>query len=168
MPRQQCTVHAMATQSPGRQAATFSFFADLVRCETRLCNQLNDDLRAAHGIVTSQYEFLRHLRDHDDTRITDMAAEFAIGVGAVSKAMDRLEDRGWLNRRPNPANRRSSLLGLTDAGRAVADAAEATFSARLAEILDGALTPDQLDAAATVLHSLRAALERQGLGTPVG
>jgi MarR family multiple antibiotic resistance transcriptional regulator len=36
-----------------------SFFADLVRCETRLYNALNVRLRERHGIVTSQFESLR-------------------------------------------------------------------------------------------------------------
>jgi DNA-binding MarR family transcriptional regulator len=144
------------------------FFADLVRSETRLYNHFNDELRGVHGITTSQYEFLRYVRDHDDTRATDMAAEFAIGVGAVSKAMDRLEERDLIERRPNPTNRRSMILAATDAGRALVDAAETTFLRRLDEILAEAGTPEQVAAAAVVLRSLRAALEREDLGTPVG
>lgn len=145
-----------------------AFFADLVRCETRLYNQFNDELRAAHGIVTSQYEFLRYIRDHERPRATDLAAEFAVGVGAVSKAMDRLEARGLVTRLPNPANRRSAILALTGEGRALSDAADATFQGRLAEILAGAATPGQIAASASVLALLRTALERDGLGTPVG
>jgi len=128
----------------------------------------NDELRASHGIVTSQYEFLRFIRDHERPRATDMAAEFAIGVGAVSKAMDRLEARGWLARLPNPANRRSTILTLTDQGRALVDAADTTFQARLADILTGAATPEQIAASASLLALLRSALERDGLGTPTG
>ena len=149
-------------------SVNMAFFADLVRCETRLYNQFNDELRAAHGIVTSQYEFLRYLRDHERPRTTDIAAEFAIGVGAVSKAVDRLEARGWLIRVPNPANRRSTILMLTDEGRALLDAADATFQTRLAEILADVATPKQITASASVLAQLRSALERDGLGTPTG
>ena len=86
------------------------FFADLVRCETRLYNALNDCLRERHGIVTSQFEFLRHLRDHPGSRVADLAAEFAVGIGATSKGVDRLEKQGWVARQPNPSDRRSSLL----------------------------------------------------------
>ncbi len=158
----------MATQPEDADSVDLAFFADLVRCETRLYNQFNDELRASHGIVTSQYEFLRYIRDHESTRTTDMASEFAIGVGAVSKSMDRLEARGLLIRLPNPANRRSTILALTDEGRALIDAADMTFQTRLAEILADAATPEQIAAAAPVLASLRSALERHGLGTPVG
>ena len=157
----------MATHFGGADAARMTFFADLVRCETRLYNQFNDELRAAHGIVTSQYEFLRYIRDHDRPRTTDMAAEFAVGVGAVSKAMDRLEDRGYLVRRPNPANRRSTIMELTASGRTVIDQAEATFLRRLGEML-GAVSDVELAAAAAVLGEVRASLEHQKLGTPAG
>ena len=92
------------------------FFADLVRCETRLYNALNDRLRERHGIVTSQFEFLRYLRDHPGSRVADLATEFAVGIGATSKGVDRLEKQGWVVRQPNPSDRRSSLLALTDDG----------------------------------------------------
>jgi MarR family transcriptional regulator, multiple antibiotic resistance protein MarR len=168
MPRQQCIVYAVATKAQDAFAENMTFFADLVRCETRLYNQFNDELRTAHGIVTSQYEFLGYIRDQENPRTTDIAAAFAIGVGAVSKAVDRLEIRGLVGRLPNPANRRSNILELTDAGRKLIDAADATFQTRLAEILANVGTSAQLAASAALLSRLRIALERDGLGTPVG
>lgn len=145
-----------------------AFFSDLVRCETRLYNALNDRLRERHGIVTSQFEALRYLRDHPGTRVADVAAEFAIGIGSTSKVIDRLEARGWVERQQNPADRRSSLLTLTDDGRRLVDAAEGTFSERLAELI--ADTPDTppITAAAGALARLRSALERDQIGTPTG
>jgi DNA-binding MarR family transcriptional regulator len=158
----------MATEVDEAGSTHLAFFADLVRCETRLYNQFNEELRALHGIVTSQYELLRFIRDHERSRVTDLATEFAIGVGAVSKAMDRLEARGMVTRLPNPANRRSTMLALTEDGRDIIDSADATFQTRLAEILTQAGTPAQIAAAASMLSRLRAALELGGLGTPAG
>jgi DNA-binding MarR family transcriptional regulator len=158
----------VATKSHDAASVNVAFFADLVRCETRLYNQFNDELRASHGMVTSQYEFLLYVRDHELPRAADIAAEFAIGVGAVSKAVDRLEGRGWLTRVPNPGDRRSTILALTGDGRAAIDAADATFQTRLAEILGDAVTREQISAAASVLALLRSSLERNGLGTPTG
>jgi MarR family multiple antibiotic resistance transcriptional regulator len=145
-----------------------SFFADLVRCETRLYNALNDRLRERHGIVTSQFEFLRYLRDHPGARVADVAAEFAIGIGATSKGADRLERNGWVTRQPNPSDRRSSLLALTSDGRRLADAAEATFTEQLTELVAGALGNSQVSAAAQALAVLRSALERDEVGMPTG
>ena len=143
-------------------------FGDLVRCETRLYNGLNDWLRARHGIVTSQYEFLRYLREHPASRVADIAAEFAIGIGATSKGADRLERNGWVTRQPNPEDRRSSLLVLTEEGVRLIDAAEQTFSERVTELVAGALDASQITAAAEAFSLLRSALERDQVGTPTG
>lgn len=143
-------------------------FADLVRCETRLYNALDDELRERHGIVTSQFEFLLYLRVHPQPRVADLATEFAVGVGAVSKSIDRLEQRGLVTRRPNPNDRRSTILALTEEGRGLIDAARITFEARLDQIFGVGCAPEQIVAAAAVLAALRATLERENLGTPTG
>jgi MarR family transcriptional regulator, multiple antibiotic resistance protein MarR len=144
------------------------FFADLVRCETRLYNALNDRLREQHGIVTSQFEALRYLRDHPGARVADLAAEFAIGVGATSKSVDRLEKQGWAVRQPNPSDRRSSMLALTDDGSQLVDAAENTFTGAVAELIGSTLDTSSASAAAQALSKLRLALERNQIGTPTG
>jgi MarR family transcriptional regulator, multiple antibiotic resistance protein MarR len=145
-----------------------ALFSDLVRCETRLYNALNDGLRERHGIVTSQYEFLHYLRVHPGSRVADLAAEFAIGIGATSKGVDRLEQRGWVARQPNPADRRSSLLVLTEEGTRLAEAAERTFTERVAELIEGALDGSRVSAVSQALALLRSALERDQVGTPTG
>ncbi|WP_043677063.1 MarR family winged helix-turn-helix transcriptional regulator [Streptomyces xylophagus] len=158
----------MTSKASGATVDLPGFFSDLVRCETRLYNALNDRLRERHGIVTSQYEALRYLRDHPGSRVADLAAEFAIGIGATSKTVDRLEKQGWALRQPNPSDRRSSLLALTDDGRQLVDAAEVTFAQRLAELTADALKASQMTAAAQALSELRSALERDQIGTPTG
>ncbi|MGW1865923.1 MarR family winged helix-turn-helix transcriptional regulator [Streptomyces mauvecolor] len=145
-----------------------SLFSDLVRCETRLYNALNDRLRERHGIVTSQFEFLRHLRDHPGSRVADLAAEFAVGIGATSKGIDRLEKQGWVVRQRNPSDRRSSLLALTDEGSELVDAADRTFTERLTELIGGTLDTSRMSTVAQTLSELRTALERDQIGMPTG
>jgi MarR family multiple antibiotic resistance transcriptional regulator len=144
------------------------FFADLVRCETRLYNALNDRLRERHGIVTSQFEFLRHLRDHPGSRVADLAAEFAVGIGATSKGVDRLEKQGWVVRQRNPSDRRSSLLALTDEGLELVDAADRTFTERLAELIGDTLDGSPMSTVAQTFSKLRSVLERDQIGMPTG
>jgi MarR family transcriptional regulator, multiple antibiotic resistance protein MarR len=139
------------------------FFDDLVRCETRLYNAANDRLRARHGIVTSQFELLRHVRDHPGSRVADLSAAFAIGIGAASKGVDRAEQRGWVARQANPADRRSSLLVLTAEGRKLTDAAESTLDDLLEELMShvGPGVPG-------FFAELRARLEAGQVGMPTG
>ncbi len=97
-----------------------------------------------------------------------MAASFAIGVGATSKAADRLEHQGWSRRVPHPSDRRSSLLALTPLGFELVAAAERTFTDYASELIDGAVSSAQLVAAIDALSARRTALERDHLGVPAG
>lgn len=144
------------------------FFDDLVRCETRLYNALGETLKAEHGIGTAQFELLRYVRDHPDARVAGLATTFATGIGAMSKAIDRLAGREWLHRTANPDDGRSSLLNLTEAGRALADAAETDYLRRLAELVSPATSAADVEAARRVLAALRRSLEGTRVGLPIG
>jgi MarR family multiple antibiotic resistance transcriptional regulator len=149
-------------------SAVAGFVDDLVRCETRLYNVLNDRLREHHGIVSSQLELLRFVGHHPGTRVADIAGTFAIGVGASSKSLDRLERAGWVRRLPNPADRRSSLVELTASGTRLLEQAEVTWAATLAPLLEQAGTADELATAGAFLGRLRSSLEAGGVGLPTG
>lgn len=159
-------MYAVATKSA--TDGLIRLFDDLVRCETRLYNAIGETLRREHGIATSQYEFLRYFRDHPGSRIADVAANFAAGIGAISKGVDRLEAAGWVARHPNPMDGRSSLVSLTPAGADLVADAETTFRERLAELVSAAMTPSDIDATGPVLARLRTTLESSRVGLPVG
>ena len=143
-------------------------FTDLVRVETRLYNAVAERVKAEAGVGAGHFELLRYVRGHPDARVADLASAFAIGVGTTSKIADRLEKEGWLERRPNPANRRSSLLVLTPEGESVVSRTEPVWQAVIQEILGGAVNPGELTALSLALGALRSDLERRHLGLPAG
>ncbi|MCM2424933.1 MarR family winged helix-turn-helix transcriptional regulator [Streptomyces sp. RKAG337] len=143
-------------------------FMDLVRCETRLYNALGERLRAEHGLTMGQFEFLRIIDSRDACRVNDLAEEAAITVGATSKAVDRLEAAGWVVRRPNPSNRRSSLLELTPDGGKLLAAATPTFEDGLRSWLAEPLAAGSLKQLASTLALLRRTLEDASAGMPAG
>jgi DNA-binding MarR family transcriptional regulator len=143
-------------------------FSDLVRAETRLYNAVTERVKAEAGVGAGHFELLRHVRDHPGARVADLASAFAIGAGTTSKIVDRMEKEGWIERRPNPANRRSSLLALTPAGESVVSGAEPAWRAALQDLLGGAVTRDQFTALSLALGALRSDLEQRDLGLPTG
>jgi DNA-binding MarR family transcriptional regulator len=54
---------------------------------------------------------------------TELARRRMMTSGGMTAALDRLERKGLVRRGPNPADRRGSLVALTDEGRAAVDAA---------------------------------------------
>ena len=158
----------MADNAREGHVALNTVFTDLVRAETRLYNAVAERVKAETGVGAGHFEALRYVRDHPDARVADLASAFAIGVGTTSKIADRLERQGWLERRPNPANRRSSLLALTPEGESVVSRAEPAWQAAIQEVLGTAVTPEQLTALSLTLSALRSDLERRHLGLPTG
>lgn len=70
---------------------------------------------------------------------TELARHRMITSGGMTPALDRLERKGLVARRPNPDDRRSNLVVLTDAGLAVVDEAMSVHAAaeqRLVAALD--------------------------------
>ena len=120
------------------------------------------------GLGAGTFELLRYVRDHPGARVADLAAAFALGVGTTSKIVDRQEKEGWLERRPNPANRRSSLLTLTPAGESHLSRAEPAWQAALQDFLGPALTSGELTVLSRALGALRTDLEQRRLGLPAG
>ena len=64
--------------------------------------------------------FLRLLHGHADTA-ADLAREMAIDTGAMTRALDRLEEKGFIQRLRSHADRRMVQVSLTDKGRDLAD-----------------------------------------------
>jgi DNA-binding MarR family transcriptional regulator len=64
--------------------------------------------------------FLRLLHGHADTA-ADLAREMAIDTGAMTRALDRLEEKGFIRRLRSHADRRMVRVSLTDKGKSLAD-----------------------------------------------
>ena len=93
------------------------FFDVLVRYEVALWSAMDHELGRRGLTSLGQLHALRVVeRYRGQARVQDLSAEIGITVGAASKLVDRLERDGLAARAPNPTNRRSSLIALTEAG----------------------------------------------------
>lgn len=137
-------------------------FDDLVRFETDLWNDIDSRLRSDCGVPLGSLEVLRVIDRTEHCRVNDIAAALSITVGGASQAVDRLEKRGHCARRPHPADRRSSSVALTDAGRDVVNAAVPVFDEELARRLADPLPDARLADFGATLATLRAATPHKG------
>jgi DNA-binding MarR family transcriptional regulator len=96
----------------------------------------------AHGLTMWGYVVLLAL-DRSSMR-TQAALASAIGAdkSRIIGTLDELQDSGYIERRPDPDDRRVRLLAITDAGRRVKDAAQAEIQ-RGEERWLGELTADE-------------------------
>jgi DNA-binding MarR family transcriptional regulator len=68
-----------------------------------------DDLRPAHTAV------FQHIRA-EGSRLTELAERAQITKQSMGYLVDHLEERGYLERRPDPSDRRAALICLTERG----------------------------------------------------
>jgi DNA-binding MarR family transcriptional regulator len=77
---------------------------------TRLAAEGFEDLRPAHSPV------FQHL-ERDGTRIGVLAERARMTNQSMGYLVDALESRGYVERRPDPDDRRAALVVITDRGR---------------------------------------------------
>ena len=70
-----------------------------------------DDLRPSHGNAMEQLE------TEDGLRLTDLATRAGITAQSMGELVDDLETKGYVERRPDPADRRAKRIYLTERGR---------------------------------------------------
>jgi DNA-binding MarR family transcriptional regulator len=113
------------------------------------------------GITDADYGILAPLRRAGAPyRLTptELARQKMMTSGGMTAAIDRLERRGLVARTPNPADRRGSLVGLTEEGRAVIEEAMARHVEVEHQLLAG-LDAEERDRLVELLRSLVLALE---------
>ncbi|WP_329139553.1 MarR family winged helix-turn-helix transcriptional regulator [Streptomyces sp. NBC_01476] len=132
-------------------------FDDLVRLETDLWSGLDARLRQECGVSMGGLDVLNVVARTPGCRVNEIAAALSITVGGASQAVDRIERRGQLARRPHPVDRRSSVVELTDEGRAVVDSAGRVFDQELERWFRGTLGDDELRQLGAALAALRGA-----------
>lgn len=88
-------------------------------------------------------------------RMSDLAAQTALTPSGLTRAVDRLSQAGLVSRQACPEDRRGAFAALTDAGQTRTRQALDVHRAQLAELLDGALDPDEELAVVAALRKLR-------------
>jgi DNA-binding MarR family transcriptional regulator len=137
-------------------------FNEVIRFEIEIWNGVDARLRSEFNLPLTHYEPMSVIDRLDGCRVYDIANELRITTGGASKLIDRIEADGWCRRRPNPEDRRSSLLELTPAGRKLLQAAGKTFDDELQRRLGG-LSPRSVGQLLSTLTRLRSAGHRVDL-----
>jgi DNA-binding MarR family transcriptional regulator len=155
--RQAWEVVAMTTSDLRR------LFNDLVRFEIELWNAVDARLKNEFGLPLTHFEPMSVIDQVPGCRVFDIASELSITAGGTSKLVDRIEASGYCRRLPNPADRRSSLLELTEAGKHLLAEAGTAFDDELQRWLGSAVPERTLRQFGATLARLRAAGHRAGM-----
>ncbi|MEC3918122.1 MarR family winged helix-turn-helix transcriptional regulator [Nocardia sp. CDC160] len=85
---------------------------------------------AAHGLTMWAYVVLLRLDETTTRGQGVLAQEIGADKTRIIAVLDDLQERGLIERRPDPADRRARLLALTPEGRELRDATQAKIQAQ--------------------------------------
>lgn len=96
-----------------RQAATHTLHASLL-----IKAELEQRLHEETGMLLADNEALLNVGHADEgLRMSDIASRLVLSPGGATKVIDRLEAMGYVTRRPDPIDRRATVVEITDTGR---------------------------------------------------
>jgi DNA-binding MarR family transcriptional regulator len=117
--------------------------------------------RSSVCVSRTEVGVLRNLRE-GPRRITELAADERVTQPAITLLVNRLEERGWVKRVPDPGDGRAVLVSLTPVGEDVFERLRAEYRALLHDemaMLDDTEV-EALAAAVEILDRLIARLSR--------
>jgi len=128
----------------------------------RLDDQLDRELQHDAGMPLGYYTILVMLSEAPGRtlRLSDLAERTWSSRSRLSHAVDRLEEKGWVERISCPSDKRGAFALLTDAGFAVLEAAAPGHVEGVRRHLFDQLTPSQVEALGTISQKVA-----QRLGT---
>jgi len=136
--------------APGRfTTRELAAWEGFLRTHATVVRDLDAALRVSHGIPLTQFDVLLQLRRHGGRlRMRELAGALMLSRSGLSRLIDQLEERGWVQRRPDASDARGLYAELTDAGRAALGRAQTAHVANVRRCFLGALDPQQIAALA--------------------
>lgn len=113
-----------------------------------------DQRAAALGVTRAQWRVMFILERQPGLRQVDLADRLDIEPITLCRHIDRLEEAGLVERRPDPADRRAWKLYLTEVARPLAQKLDTLGSVLVEEAFAG-LEPAQLEAVRALLKKVR-------------
>ncbi|OIJ64614.1 MarR family winged helix-turn-helix transcriptional regulator [Streptomyces mangrovisoli] len=96
---------------------------------------------------------LRQIADSESLRPGELAQRLGVEASHVTRTVQQLQRGGYVNRVPDPDDRRAHRVELTDAGRRAVDQVR-DAGARGMQLALSAWSPDELSHLATLFHRM--------------
>jgi DNA-binding MarR family transcriptional regulator len=135
----------------GREPAGDETLAEAFWTVARRLRDTSQETLAPWDINPSQLRALRVLRRHGVMRLSELSDWLRIAPRSATEVVDALESRGLARRRPDPGDRRATLVEVTEDGAGVLGAIRGSE----AERVFGRLSPTDRSHLARILRKLR-------------
>jgi DNA-binding MarR family transcriptional regulator len=135
----------------------------LIHDVSRLRRKAFDEIVKPLGVTRAQWWIIAHLARHDGMVQTQLAQMLDVGKASLGALLDRLEATGFIERRPEPNDRRAKRVYLTKSSFQLLEKLVAAENAFNATILAG-LTDKDRSELIRLLTSIKDALSGMAMG----
>jgi DNA-binding MarR family transcriptional regulator len=94
-------------------------FGFILHETARLLTRRFDQQAKSIGLTRAQCQALAYLARHEGINQTGLAELMDIECISLARLIDRMEQAGWVERRPDPADRRARLLFMTEKAKPI-------------------------------------------------
>ena len=149
-----------ATQQPKRPRRRAAQLEEIAEGLPQRANTLSKMFLSRSTVCVSRTEVgvLRNLRSRP-RRITELASEERVTQPAITLLVNRLAEKGWVERISDPSDGRAVLVSLTPAGQEAFDRLRAEYHALLHEEI-AALDDHEVETLAGAVEILDRLIER--------
>ena len=137
-----------------RDSAGDETLSDAFWSVARQLREASHESLAPWDITPAQFRALRVLRHHGEQRLSELSDHLRIAARSTTEVVDALEFRGLVQRRPDPGDRRATLVELTEHGAGVLDAIREARGSEAERVFSRLSQADQ-DHLARILRKLR-------------
>lgn len=112
-----------------------SFREELWRLEREIGRHLKDDPRYC-GVTLAKCRIIVEIQNIGQSSLIDLANILAVDASTLSRHIDEMIHIGLVNKAPNPRNRRSVSLTLTEQGQKVYRSVENLYNTEYARVFE--------------------------------
>ncbi|HET9203956.1 MAG TPA: MarR family transcriptional regulator [Acidimicrobiia bacterium] len=129
-----------------------------------LLNELDRQLRDQAGMSHDDYQILSqlHRAPKRTLRMTALARGVGFSTSRLSHAVSRMEEAGWIDRRPSTIDRRGTDASLTDLGLRVVEDASMGHLELVRRAVFETLGPERAGATADALDEIGRSAREEG------
>ena len=100
------------------QRMSLKTWVQLLRTYTKVQQRMSHVFRR-HGMTSPQFDVLATLHHGEGLMQQELAARLLVTKGNICGVLDRMEAALWIERRPDPEDRRTNRIYLAEAGKQV-------------------------------------------------
>ncbi len=140
----------------GRDSAGDESLSEAFWDVARRLREMSQETLAPWDITPAHLRALRALKRHGTMRLSVLSDHLHIAPRSTTEVVDALESRGLVRRRPDPGDRRATLVEATEQGTAILEATRAARGTEAERVFGQLSATDRADLA-RILRKLRLA-----------